>query len=80
MRISTANSTAGPELVTAFLKRLEGFGLDEWNKKVEGADGTKTAEEKWFDGSEEQKEQLRKLLREKEKYTMPLLHQANANW
>ncbi|KAH7412080.1 hypothetical protein DE146DRAFT_751216 [Phaeosphaeria sp. MPI-PUGE-AT-0046c] len=76
------------ELVIAFLKRFEGSGLEEWNEKLEGADGTKTPQEKWFEpddnilpaplpqerldevknGSEEDKEQLRKLLREKENY------------
>ena len=80
--------------MAAFLKRFEGTGLEEWNKKLEGADGTKTPQEKWFQpdddilpaplaqervdevkyGSEEHKEQLRKLLREKEKYVTAVSH------
>lgn len=73
--------------------------MEEWNKKLEGADGTKTPEEKWFapdddilpaplpqerldevrNGSEEHKERLRKLLREKEKYVITPLQENHAN-
>jgi hypothetical protein len=78
----------GPELVKAFLARFRGTDLEEWHKKIEDADGTKTPKEKWFkpdddilppplqqerwdevrNDTEEKKEVLRKLIREKEKY------------
>lgn len=81
------------------MQRLQGMNLDEWNKKLEGVDGTKTPQEKWFhpdedilpaplaqehvdevkNGSKEHKERLRKLLREKEKYSIAPSQVANTD-
>jgi hypothetical protein len=83
-----ADCETGPELIKAFLARFRGTPMEEWHKKIENADGTKTPKEKWFepdDGilppvlpeehwdkvkndTEERKEVLRKLIREKVKY------------
>lgn len=45
---SAANISTAPEQVGAFLSRFEGTPLEEWNKILERADGTKTPKEKWF--------------------------------
>jgi hypothetical protein len=62
--------------------------MEEWNKDLENADGTKTPKDKWFEPdddilprplsqerwnevknySEEKKEKLRQMIREKDKY------------
>jgi hypothetical protein len=75
------------EQVKAFLSRFEGTDMEEWNKNLEDADGTKTSKEKWFEpdddilppplseerwnqvknGSEESKDKLRQLVRERDK-------------
>jgi hypothetical protein len=36
-------------MVKAFLARFQGTSLEEWHKKIEDADGTKTPKEKWFE-------------------------------
>jgi len=43
-----ANVRAAPEQVGAFLSRFRGTSLEEWNKALENADGTKTPKDKWF--------------------------------
>jgi hypothetical protein len=45
---SVANTNTAPEQVGAFLLRFKGTSLEEWNKTLENADGTKTPKEKWF--------------------------------
>jgi hypothetical protein len=85
--VALLTSITASEQVKAFLSRFEGTDMEEWNKNLEDADGTKTSKEKWFEpdddilppplseerwnqvknGSEESKDKLRQLVRERDK-------------